>query len=313
MRRQSPLTGIEVDTRREPSTDTTFYYDPVCGDYAIGFDEPLGELSQDEVLRIAKVLATRKLRYGDQSPLLTKAKTGNLGSWTYVPIGELLAEYPKTVPGVLDAAIVNMSRMISFPSDAVEITNLNRWAIFAHDYSSQNYVLRQLTEMGYIRPTRPESVDPELPRYYSIEAPGWERLSRLEANGSGARQAFVAMWFAPETELVYRDGILPAVVDTGFECIRIDRKEHNNKICDEIIAEIRRSRFLIADFSGNRGGVYFEAGFAYGLGIPVIWVVREQDLKGIHFDTRQYNHILYTDAETLHQSLVHRILATITK
>ena len=42
-----------------------------------------------------------------------------------------------------------------------------------------------------------------------------------------------------------------------------------NKIDDEIVAEIRRSKFIIADFShgsdGARGGVYFEAGFAHGL------------------------------------------------
>ncbi len=37
-------------------------------------------------------------------------------------------------------------------------------------------------------------------------------------------------------------------------------------------------RFMIADFTGHRGGVYFEAGFAHGLGIPVIWTCREDQL-----------------------------------
>ena len=36
--------------------------------------------------------------------------------------------------------------------------------------------------------------------------------------------------------------------------------EHINRIGDEIISQIRRSKFLIADFTGHRGGVYFEAG-----------------------------------------------------
>jgi hypothetical protein len=52
---------------------------------------------------------------------------------------------------------------------------------------------------------------------------------------------------------------------------------HNNKIDDEIVAEIRRSKFLLADFTCEkekvRGGVYFEAGFGMRLGIPVIWTV----------------------------------------
>ena len=57
--------------------------------------------------------------------------------------------------------------------------------------------------------------------------------------------------------------------DTGFRALRIDMKQFNEKICDHIIAEIRRSRFLIADVTGHRAGVYFEAGYAMGLGLPV--------------------------------------------
>jgi nucleoside 2-deoxyribosyltransferase len=86
-----------------------------------------------------------------------------------------------------------------------------------------------------------------------------------------------------------------AIQISGYEALRIDRKEHNNKIDDEIVAGIRRSKFLVADFTGHRGGVYFEAGFASGLGIPVIWLCREDALKDLHFDTRQYNHISWTE------------------
>jgi hypothetical protein len=50
------------------------------------------------------------------------------------------------------------------------------------------------------------------------------------------------------------------ISDAGFEPLRINMKEHVNKICDEIIAEIRRSRFVVADYTGQRGGVYYEAG-----------------------------------------------------
>ena len=33
-------------------------------------------------------------------------------------------------------------------------------------------------------------------------------------------------------------------------------------IPSEIISEIKRSKFMIADLTGYRGGVYYEAGFA---------------------------------------------------
>ena len=60
-------------------------------------------------------------------------------------------------------------------------------------------------------------------------------------------------------------------------------------------ARIKRSRFLVADVTGGRQGVYFEGGFAKGLGLPVIWTCShgtDAELKKwMHFDTRQYNHI----------------------
>jgi nucleoside 2-deoxyribosyltransferase len=69
-----------------------------------------------------------------------------------------------------------------------------------------------------------------------------------------------------------RTGIQPSIeVDCGFtKAIRVDREHFGDRIDDRIIAEIRRCRFIVADFTGQRGGVYFEAGFALGLGKPVI-------------------------------------------
>jgi len=307
----SPLTGLVVETGRHPETNTTFYYDPACGPYALGSDNPLEDLPSSEVMKIAKVLASRFLRCPDQTPYLSDDSTGSLGSWPCVSVRELLNEYPRTVPAVLDAALLNMSRMVNFPSELVEITNVKKWALFAHDGSSAKYILRQLKDLGYVKEMVPEGNPADGTIYFSIEARGWERLADLEGSLGSPRQAFVAMWFSEEMEPIFREGILPAVTDAGFHCTRIDRKEHNNKICDEIIAEIRKSRFLVADFSGNRGGVYFEAGFAYGLALPVIWTVREQDLAGLHFDTRQYNHIPYADGEDLYPRLLQRIRATI--
>lgn len=68
---------------------------------------------------------------------------------------------------------------------------------------------------------------------------------------------------------------------------------------------------MIADFTGNRNGVYFEAGFAMGLGIPVIWTCRKDHIDNVHFDTRQYNHIVWETPEELREKLTYRIEATI--
>jgi hypothetical protein len=128
-------------------------------------------------------------------------------------------------------------------------------------------------------------------------------------------QAFVAMWFNESMHGPYENGVEAAVRTCGYRPLRIDRKEHNNRIDDEILAEIKKSRFLIADFTSApekpRGGVYFEAGFALGLGIPVIWTCRSDVFDHIHFDTRQFNHIVWSTEAELKLGLTNRIQATI--
>ena len=148
-----------------------------------------------------------------------------------------------------------------------------------------------------------------------VTVDGYSRIADLESESADSSQAFVAMWFDASMTDAYENGIDPGIRDTGYEPLRIDRKDHNNKIDDEIIAEIRRSRFLVADFTqdeeGPRGGVYYEAGFAYGLNIPVIFTCREDAIDKVHFDTRQYNHITWKTPEELRTRLSQRISATI--
>lgn len=145
-----------------------------------------------------------------------------------------------------------------------------------------------------------------------ITLDGWRRIEDLKKRRSDSRQAFVAMWFDPQMTLAYQEGFQPGIEDSGyFKALRIDKKEHNDKIDDQIVAEIRRSGLLVADFTGNRGGVYFESGLAQGLGIPVIWTCRKDHQDSVHFDTRQYNHIDWITPADLRTRLDQRIRATL--
>ncbi len=119
------------------------------------------------------------------------------------------------------------------------------------------------------------------------------------------------MWFDKEMEEAYSNGLYLGINDAGYNPIRIDRVEHNNQITDQIIVEIRKSRLVIADFTGHRGGVYYEAGFARGLGIPVIYTCRKDHFEKRHFDIYQFNHVVWETTEDLRTKLRDRILATV--
>ena len=145
------------------------------------------------------------------------------------------------------------------------------------------------------------------------------------------------MWFIDEMKEIHEKYIRPAAEEAGdYKAEPINEKDYNGDVNDAIIGEIRSSKFIIADFTGNRGGVYYEAGFAYGLNIPVIYTCREdwfnqfvkqsikiKDSKGnekdeeldilsqIHFDVNHRNFIVWKNGKDLYEQLLKKIKATI--
>ena len=150
---------------------------------------------------------------------------------------------------------------------------------------------------------------------YRLTVPGHSHLAEIDHVVTDSSKAFVAMWFDESMNNAWEEGVRPAIIETGYDPVRIDKEELVDKIDDAIIAAIRKARFLVADFThgktGPRGGVYYEAGFAHGLNIPVIFTCRKDALGKIHFDTRQYSHILWETPEELRDGLANRISAVL--
>ena len=74
---------------------------------------------------------------------------------------------------------------------------------------------------------------------------------------------------------------------------------------------IMKSRFVVADFTDQRNGVYYEAGFAKGLGLPVIQTCMSEDFNNMHFDVKSINTIRYDTPSKLVPLLKHQITETI--
>lgn len=122
------------------------------------------------------------------------------------------------------------------------------------------------------------------------------------------------MSFEPEIPGI-REAIHKALDQTGFEAIIINEKhtDSDQTLVDAIIAGIRKCRFCIADFSYHKNGVYFESGFAVGLGRQVIYVCEKVEFAKAHFDVKSLQHIIYTSPEELEKALLAKIEAWIPK
>ncbi|MGB7512184.1 MAG: hypothetical protein WBP54_12970 [Pelodictyon phaeoclathratiforme] len=77
------------------------------------------------------------------------------------------------------------------------------------------------------------------------------------------------------------------IMEAGYEPLRMDQGEHVNRIDDEIISQINSSKFVVADFTGHQGDVYFEAGYTFGIGLPVFWTCQQENKKA-RTDNCQY-------------------------
>ena len=162
-----------------------------------------------------------------------------------------------------------------------------------------------LLEQGYIKHVQ---VLGDNQNAYTLTALGWDRVDKLQSKI--LPQAFIAMWF-DYTMKRAREKIFEAIKACGYIPIIIDLKEHNNQIVPEIFSEIQQCSFMIADLTGQRSGVYYEAGYGQGIGKEVIMCCRKDDFINRHFDVAQKNTIVWENEDDLCNRLINRIKATI--
>ena len=142
---------------------------------------------------------------------------------------------------------------------------------------------------------------------------GISEVAILKESGQNSRKCFVAISFDKSMNET-REAIRKGINEAKYDAIFIDEiyTEADKTINDAIIAEIKRSKFLVADFTKQSNGVYFEAGYALGRGLKVIYCCEEKDFKeNSHFDLKPFSHILYNSNEELCKRLKLKIEAWI--
>ncbi|MCW5662821.1 MAG: hypothetical protein KIT35_03210 [Piscinibacter sp.] len=134
---------------------------------------------------------------------------------------------------------------------------------------------------------------------------GWEYYRKLMTEATGSKHAFMAMKFGDrQLDAIYRDHMKPAVAQTDFELRRTDEAHKTAGLIDNRMrVEIRTARFLVCDLSHGNQGAYWEAGFAEGIGRPVIYTCSREAFESAdaterpHFDTAHQPIIVWDPAD----------------
>lgn len=114
---------------------------------------------------------------------------------------------------------------------------------------------------------------------------------------------FVITSFRPDMEPAF-EAIQAAAAAVGLRAERVKDIKGDYRITDQILSMIRRARIIVADLTYERPNVYFELGYARGLGKLVVTILRHG--SEAHFDVRDWTYLEYFDSRPLEQDLRQR-------
>jgi hypothetical protein len=114
---------------------------------------------------------------------------------------------------------------------------------------------------------------------------------------------FVIIAFRDDMEPIF-EGIKAAGNSVGFNVKRVKDIIGDYRITDQVVQMINSANLIVADLTHERPNVYFELGYARGLGKTVITIAREG--TNIHFDVKDWTYISYTDSRILERDLKQR-------
>jgi hypothetical protein len=164
-----------------------------------------------------------------------------------------------------------------------------------------HWILQHLKEEELLKYSSSGGLDDVLSLLLTMS--GWQKYEDLKKVRTESRTAFMAMRFGqPDLDQVVETVFKPAVLRTGFELKKLTDEQPAGLIDDQIRAAILSGRFVIADLTHGSYGAYWEAGFAEGLNLPVIYTCEKSawQEKQTHFDTNHLLTIIWDPAQPEH-------------
>jgi nucleoside 2-deoxyribosyltransferase len=240
-------------------------------------------------------------------------------SCRFPSIGFCIEEFNKTILDYAYESACNGNDVSNFDARTFCCSTNDRFQISEEIQQA----VRDLEELKYIK-TFSNKIELEnsinqidnscTSQFFTISLDGWSLIESQKRQLF--KQGFIAIKFSEEAKII-SSAIKLGINEAGYVPLMISDKEYNGQIVPEIFFEISRSLFVVMDSTHPNSGAYYEAGYAKGMKIPVIYTCKKDNFDNItnkedrpHFDIQQENHILWTDEKDLTSRLKKRIEAT---
>ena len=251
--------------------------------------------------RLSRTLVGKLLSnpFGDPSAsakishALRLMQTNNQGAEMSTNTVEEVLKRPLPSPSEQAGLLVRwIAENVDGPGEAVEVNPAKHGAIIGSKTDNGfMLVLRHLSDVKLVSGNTRVGIGADTRIPVTLSFKGWEHYESLLKGGETYRKAFMAMKFGdPDLDKIVDEVFREAVQKAGFELIRLDDSPRAGLIDDRLRVEIQSSDFLIADLTHDNLGAYWEAGYAEGLGKPVVYTCEKTkfDQEKTHFDTNHH-------------------------
>jgi hypothetical protein len=272
---------------------------PICNEMYCESSQPTGRNISHKCVRCGEFILTNSTRSTLEALLLDHPNGRTLLSHV---VRKMQGYEPPTLdPQIIETILTNSSLPSlkeqennavlylgknSSPGDEIGASFSLLIAVFGCvSFRGLDFMITHLTESGLLNHSRQPSRE-----FLRLTMKGWERYEEIQRRNIDSKKAFMAMPFGNQILDEVYVHFKAATSKTGFDLRRIDERPKAGLIDDRLRVEIATSRFLIAELTEENRGAYWEAGFAEGLGRPVIYTCEKTHFKqaSTHFDTNHH-------------------------
>lgn len=280
---------LKESKERPEGIDVDFFSCPQCGNYiasgsALSVLPSKLEKEKDAGAKISHILRQAN-EYGSTPTLYTNT------------IDEIIKRKLPNPKEQADLLIRCLGKALDGPGQMIDINSVDHRSIIgAKSDEGFALIVKHLIDNDMLEGHISDEMGSPFGAIITLSFEAWDYYEDLIRGKSNYRKAFIAMKFGDEVLNEIVDSTFkPSVKQAGFDLIKLDDEPKAGLIDDRLRVEIQSSQFLIADLSHDNPGAYWEAGYAEGLGKPVIYTcIKEKFEKDkTHFDTNHHLTIIW--------------------